>query len=468
MADNNDRVNNQVLIAQKSAVEIALLLREQALARLAEKAALTPEKAEAVSNEASLLMLHELSVHQIELEMQNEELRETQAALSVAQSRYFDLFDMAPLGYITLSETGIIEQANLAAATLFNMGRGELYKKPLSRLISREYQDTFYLKRKQLIDGGESQSFEMRMVDKNGVEFWVQMQISIGHDYIHRTEELRAVLINISERKRFEAERLKLELEMRDKNIELNQARLEAEKANLAKSDCLFGMSHELRTPLNSILGFAQLLESGAPELTPVQAKNVEQIIKAGWYLRDLVDEILDVATVESGKMQLSKDSISLKDLLSECQQLVDPQAKKREIDLDFSGAQQSYFVEADHTRLKQVMVNLLSNAIKYSNIGGCVAVFYSIITTTISTNNYIRISIKDSGPGLSQEKMLRLFEPFNRLGQENKNIEGTGIGLVVCKRLINLMGGVIGVETTVGEGSVFWIEMPLMNNLLK
>ena len=463
MTGSNGRIKSQISLSQKNAVEIALLLREQALARLAEKAALTPEKAEAISNEASLLMLHELSVHQIELEMQNEELRETQAALSAAQARYFDLFDMAPLGYITLSEQGTIEQANLAAATLFDMGRGELYKKPLSKLISREDQDTFYLKRKQLIESGESQSFELRMLNKNGIEFWALMEIAIGHDFIHGTPELRAVLKDISKRKRFEAERLKLELVMRDKNIELDQARLAAERANRAKSDCLFGMSHELRTPLNSILGFAQLLGSGTTKLTPIQEKNVEQIIKAGWYLLDLVDEILDIAIVESGKLQLSKDTISLTDLLSECQQLVYPQANNREINLDFSGVKKSYFVETDSTRLKQVMVNLLTNAIKYSNIGGRVEVFYSL-TTTADAKNGIRISIKDTGPGLSEEKMLRLFEPFNRLGQENKNTEGTGIGLVVCKRLINLMGGEIGVDTAVGVGSVFWIEMALMD----
>lgn len=463
MTGINEHIKGQKSLSQKSAVEISMLLREQALTRLAEKAALTPEKAEAISNEVGLLMLHELSVHQIELEMQNEELREAQAALSVAQARYFDLFDMAPLAYITLNEQGNIEQANLAAASLFGMSRGELYKKSLSKLISRADQDTFYLKRKQLIDSGESQSFELRMFKKNGTEFWVLMEIAIGHDFMQGTPELRAVLKDISNRKRAEADRLKLELELRDKNIELDQACMVAEKANRAKSDCLFGMSHELRTPLNSILGFAQLLGSSTTKLTPTQTKNVEQIIKAGWYLLDLVDEILDIAIVESGKLQLSKDTISLADLLSECQQLMDPQAKKREIILDFSATKKSYFVEADATRLKQVLVNLLTNAIKYSNVGGYVEVFYSVITTA-NAKKGIRISVKDTGPGLSQEKMLRLFEPFNRLGQENKNTEGTGIGLVVCKRLINLMGGVIGVDTTVGLGSVFWIEMALMD----
>jgi signal transduction histidine kinase/CheY-like chemotaxis protein len=238
---------------------------------------------------------------------------------------------------------------------------------------------------------------------------------------------------------------------------ELNEAMAAAEKANRAKTDFLSGMSHELRTPLNAILGFAQLLESGTPSPTPSQKRNIDQILKAGWYLLELINEILDLALIESGKLTLSREPVSLVEVMLECRAMIEPQAHKRGIGMTFPRFEVPYFVKADRTRVKQVLINLLFNAIKYNKPGGAVVVECTLINWAS-----IRISVKDTGAGLAPEQLAQLFQPFNRLGKEAGAEEGTGIGLVMTKRLVELMGGTIGADSTVGLGSVFWIELSL------
>ena len=214
-------------------------------------------------------------------------------------------------------------------------------------------------------------------------------------------------------------------------------------------------MSHELRTPLNAILGFAQLIEIGSPTPTPTQMARLKEILHGGWYLLDLINEILDLATIESGNLVLSQESVSLAEVISECQTMIEPQAQQYGIHLIFPKFDDPLIVKADRTKLKQVLINLLSNAIKYNREQGTVEV-----KCVTGTPGYIRINIQDTGIGLPPEKLTQLFQPFNRLGQEHGSVEGTGIGLVKTKQLIELMRGVIGVESTVGVGSVFWFEL--------
>ena len=228
-----------------------------------------------------------------------------------------------------------------------------------------------------------------------------------------------------------------------------------AEKANLAKSEFLSSMSHELRSPLNAILGFAQLMESDSLQQTPDQNQSITQILQAGWHLLNLINEILDLTKIESRQVPLSEEAVSLDEILLECQSMVEPQAQQYGITLTFPQFSIPCFVSADRARLKQILINLLSNSIKYNVKQGTIEVKW-----TESTPGRIRVSISDSGVGLSFEQMQQLFQPFNRLGQETGSKEGTGIGLVVAKRLIELMDGIIGVESAVGVGSVFWFEL--------
>ncbi len=241
----------------------------------------------------------------------------------------------------------------------------------------------------------------------------------------------------------------------RQDELNLKHATSIAEKANLAKSDFLSKMSHELRTPLNAILGFAQLLEAASPPPTAIQTKRLGQIIKAGWYLLDLINEILDLAAIESGKLALSPTAVSLAEAMTECHTMTESQAQKHDVQINFAPIDPTWLIHADRTRLTQVVLNLLSNAIKYNRKHGTVEV------TCIATAGRIRINIKDSGEGLPPEKLAHLFQAFNRLGQEHSSQEGTGIGLVVTKQLVELMEGTIGVTSTVGVGSEFWIELP-------
>ncbi len=256
-------------------------------------------------------------------------------------------------------------------------------------------------------------------------------------------------------RKQAEAEQEKLDQLLRDQNIELENAKAVAEKANLAKSDFLSSMSHELRSPLNAILGFAQLIESDTPPPTTSQKASIDQILHAGWFLLELINDILDLAVVESGRLSLSLEAVSLPEVLIECKAMIEPQALKRGISMSFPKFETSCFIRADRTRLKQVLINLLSNAIKYNRNGGTV-----VVECDRNGSRRLRISVRDTGAGLSPEMLAQLFQAFNRLGKEASGEEGTGIGLVVSKRLVELMEGSIGAESAVGAGSLFWIEL--------
>ena len=235
----------------------------------------------------------------------------------------------------------------------------------------------------------------------------------------------------------------------------LKEAVTAAEGANLAKTEFLSSMSHELRTPLNAILGFAQLVASSTPVPTIAQQRSIDQILKAGWYLLELINEILDLALIESGKLIMSAEPVALADLLAECRALVESQAVQREVTLHFAPMDSPLHVKGDRTRLKQVLVNLLYNAVKYNRKPGRVD-----LTCLVLSPDVVRIMVRDTGLGLSAEQLGKLFQPFNRLGREAGVEEGTGIGLVVTQRLVHLMGGQIGAESNPGVGSMFWVDL--------
>jgi PAS domain S-box-containing protein len=347
---------------------------------------------------------------------------------------------------MTTDPSGIITDVNQQMVALTGCARDELIGAPFKNYFTDPERAEAGIKR--VLSERKVTNYELTARARDGKETVVSYNAATFFDRDGKLQGVFAAARDITESKH-------LDQVLQDKNTELERARLVAEKANLAKSDFLSSMSHELRSPLNAILGFAQLMESGTPLPTPTQKASIDQILQGGWYLLELINEILDLALIESGKLSLSLEPMSLSEVLLDCEAMIEPQAQKSGIRMSLPRPDQLYFVHADRTRVKQVLINLLSNAIKYNRVGGTV----DVTCDTVAAGR-IRISVKDTGNGLSPDKLAQLFQPFNRLGQEASAEEGTGIGLVVSKRLAELMEGEIGAESTVGVGSVFWIEL--------
>ena len=346
----------------------------------------------------------------------------------------------------TTDSSGIITDVNKQMEALTGNTREELIGNPFKDYFTDPEFAAAGIKR--VLSEKKVSDYELTARATDGKETVVSINAATFYDRDNKLQGLFYGARDVTERNR-------LDQILREKNVELESAKATAEKANLAKSDFLSSMSHELRTPLGAILGFAQLMESGTPSPTPAQQRSIGQILKAGWYLLELINEILDLALIESGKLSLSLEPVSLEDVMQECANMVEPQAQEHGIQVIFTPIKPLFFVNADRTRVKQLLLNLLSNAIKYNNTNGKVTV-----TCTQTPPDNVRVSVRDTGAGLTPEQLKQLFQPFNRLGQKTDVEEGTGIGLVVCKRLVELMGGLIGVESTVGEGSVFWFEL--------
>ncbi|MDO8310901.1 MAG: PAS domain S-box protein, partial [Sideroxyarcus sp.] len=342
---------------------------------------------------------------------------------------------------------GIISDVNQQMEALTGFTRDEMIGAPFKNYFTDPVRAEAAITR--VLNEGKVTNYELTARARDGKETVVSYNASTFHDRDRNLQGVFAAARDVTDRKQFE-------YTLQENYVELESAKAAAEKANQAKSEFLSSMSHELRTPLNAVLGFAQLMASETPPPTPAQRLSIDQILQAGWYLLRLINEILDLAMIESGKVTMSNESMSLTEVLQDCQAMIEPQAQKRMIQMSFPCLDNVFYVHADRIRIKQVIINLLSNAIKYNRDHGEV-----IVQCMMSSENWVRVSIEDTGTGLTPAQLTQLFQPFNRLGQEGSTVEGTGIGLVVTKQLVQLMGGVIGVESRIGIGSVFWVDFP-------
>jgi PAS domain S-box-containing protein len=445
--------------------ESAQTLRQGAEEKLRGNETATPET---LSLEETKRLLHELQVHQIELETQNEELRRTQYELKVSRARYFDLYDLAPVGYLTLSAHGLIQEANLAAATMLGMVRGAMVKQPISRIILKEDQDSYYLRRKQLIKTGEPQSFDLRMVKVDGTVFWAHIAAIAEQDPSTSSGQgadgapvFGIVLSDISERKRAEEGLLETNRQLKEQTALAHEMTVKAEEANAAKSQFLANMSHELRTPMTGVLGMLDLVLLG--NLETEQREYVETAHTSARSLVRILNDILDLTKIEAGKLLIEAKPLSVRKCLNTTHNILLPIAKTKGLDLDFTVADDvPQTLVGDQTRIIQILTNLAGNAVKFTDQG---KVVLRVTVSGRATDGKLDVTftVMDTGIGIPADKKHLLFHVFSQVeDSHSRTYGGTGLGLVICKELVERMGGVITFTSEGGEGSTFSFTLPL------
>ena len=402
---------------------------------------------EALSPEETKQILYELRVHQIQLEMQNEELRRAHEELDASQARYFDLYDLAPAGYLTISDKKMIQEVNLAAATMLGVVRSVLVREPISRILPKEEQYIFYQHLKQCIEAREPQEWEMLLVRGDGDLFWAHLQATPAEN-----GEYWIVLNDISERKLAEQKLL-------ESNHLLNEAKVQAEAASYAKSQFLSIMSHELRTPMNGVLGMAQLLEM--TDLSNEQREYIGKLKESGNKLTLLISDILELSRIVDGTLMLELTEFGLRSSIAQVVAAERLLADAK--DLDFSVTVSSDVPDAlvgDPLRLRQILLNLLGNAIKFTD-SGSVSLTARVMAQQ-STTMILELTVQDTGIGISPDKLNVIFEQFMQEdGSNTRRYGGAGLGLTLCRRLVELMGGSIHVSSTQGCGSLFQLLIP-------
>lgn len=379
--------------------------------------------------------------------------------------------EQSPVSIVITNLEGNIEYANLNTFRTTGYTPEELIGKNPRVFKSGETSPQTYTELWDNITEGKQWKGIFHNVKKSGELYWEHSTISpIFNDRGEITHFL-AIKEDITKRKRIEQEIKDLNQNLEQKitirtaeleksNTALEKARMEAEQANLAKSDFLSRMSHELRTPMNSILGFAQLLEMG--ELNASQQKAVNHILRSGKHLLDLINEVLDIARIEAGRISISVEPVEINSILREISDTLSPAAAANGITIQIAPTiMEPLYVSADCQRLKQILLNLVNNAIKYNLPGGWVSLKLEIRPGNEKGIVPVRISVTDGGMGIAEDDLLKIFTPFERVGAEKTIIEGTGLGLAVVKQLTALMGGEQGVESEIGKGSNFWIDLP-------
>jgi PAS domain S-box-containing protein len=393
--------------------------------------------------------------------------------------------EQSPVSIVITDLNSDIEYINHAFETSTGYERSEVLGRNTNILKSGKTDPIVYKTLWDNISKGENWSGEWINKRKNGTFYWENVSITPIHNEKGEITNYLAIKSDITKQKETERQILDLNNDLEQKitlrtsqlaeintNLlteieerkqieeELKHARIEAEQANIAKSEFLSRMSHELRTPMNSILGFAQLLQMG--ELSASQAKGITHIMRSGRHLLDLINEVLDISRIEAGRLSLSLEPVLVSGVIEETIDIVRQLAIERNVTINLENEGFSkLFIKSDHQRIKQVLINLLNNSIKYNVHGGNVDVKITPMPATKSNIIPIRISIKDTGQGINQDDLTKLFKPFERIGADKTTTEGTGLGLAVVEKLTVAMGGKIGVESEIGKGSIFWVEMP-------
>ena len=372
------------------------------------------------------------------------ERERTESALRESEQRFRNIFDHAPIGIVYADLQGRVRDANPRLRELIGYDADTLAHRTIADLTYPDDRadDTLALGRLLRDELPEVQR-NTRLQHRDGTVLSVRMNWRVLRNAHSQPQRLVAVVEDITEQLRFQ---------------EAEQGRQLAESANRAKSEFLSRMSHELRTPLNAMLGFGQLLDlDRQPRLATHQQGWVGQILQAGWHLLEMINDTLDLSRIEAGMLRLVLAPVALQPLVAHCVAMVSPAATRRGITLQVHIADHASHALGDETRLKQVLSNLLSNAVKYNVAGGQV-----VVRSHRLDAQTLEVRVLDTGLGLDEAQMADLFQPFNRLGREQSDTEGTGIGLVISRRLAELMGGTLTAESVAGVGATFVLRLPL------
>ncbi|MEZ5335798.1 MAG: PAS domain-containing sensor histidine kinase [Methanolobus sp.] len=400
-------------------------------------------------------VLHELQVHQIELELQNEELKRSQEELVLQRESYYHLFHMAPVGYALLDENGIIRKSNQMLCQMMSFSQCEEMNEPLLNHIIEEDRTVFASRFKAFFKKPEGKLLEIGIMSKKGELLHMEMRGRketkeyFGFSGIDSDASMILITFNdVTERKKAEQTVVK--------------AMVAAEEASSMKSRFLANMSHELRTPLTSIIGFSEAMERGeAGKVNPEQKHFLKYIEKSGHHLLKLINELLDISKIESGKMELHPEYIELDDVFEEVKNIVYPMASFKSIELTFEIEPTGIVLEADSSKLRQILLNLLSNAVKFTPENGSVSV------SARDSGNNVKITVADTGIGIPENCHNKIFEPFEQVSfsGSNQSSEGTGLGLALVKSFVELHGGHINVESEPEKGSKFSFCIPGKRN---
>ena len=407
-------------------------------------------------------VLQELQVHQIELEMQNEALRAAQEKVAVGRALYLDLYDMAPVGYCTVSEKGLILQANRTAANLLGTTPSALIKQTIFSIILKEDRDIYYLCQKRLIATGTSQECELRLVNADGTQFWVHLRDAAGHANASEPTVL-ITFSEISEKKQTQIEldnyRFKLEELVAQRTAELTVARQQAEAATIAKSSFLANMSHEIRTPINAIIGISHLMLHDAA--TPAQANRLSKLNNASQHLLSLINDILDLSQIDVGKLRLEDSDFKLSAVLDNVASIISNSAQEKGLAIGIDHDSVPFWLRGDAVRLRQALLNYADNAVKFTDKGRIL--LSAKLLEDDGKDLLVQFTVADTGIGITPEAMQRLFQVFEQGdAKTTRRYSGSGLGLAITKQLAQMMGGEVGVESTPGVGSTFWFTARL------
>jgi PAS domain S-box-containing protein len=399
-------------------------------------------------------LLHELQVHRIELEMQNEELRNARAEVEKGLTLYTDLYDFAPVSYFTLECGGVITKTNLAGAKLLGIERSLLLDKNFADFVSQSDLPLFRNFLKQVFIGENQEVSEVITLEgKNQPPRMIQLEASFPNN----AQECRVVAVDITEI-----------TEKKVTEAALLSAKKNAELANLAckaKSDFLANMSHEIRTPMNAIVNLVRL--SLGEQNSQKRDYYLEQTVQASKLLLSLINDILDFSQIEAGKLTINPVPFNLTDLLRVLENTFSLQAQDKGLSLTFSQDENlPADLIGDDLRVEQILINLINNALKFTR-QGAVEIRSQLISRNEDDSVLVKFSVKDSGIGIAKEKLPQLFHPFTQAETSiTREFGGTGLGLSISYNLVELLGGKLNAESELGQGSCFHFEVPFKINL--